>query len=142
MSTFTWYPQGRRDMIAAQIDWESGPVAAVLLGDGYTYNSGHATYGDLSDENGDSDYSPVEVTGRVVDLDSEGRTVIQSGEVDFGDSVTIGGVKHMVFVYGDPAGLTSSDPLIAVQTFASKLSSSSSEFKIMAPAYWMRVEDA
>ena len=133
------YDSGLLGLADGSIDWDdASDVAAVLLDDSYSPDlSVHSTYGDLSGEIDDADYSPQAVTGRAITLNG-GSVDYTSDDVVFGSDVSIG-ARYIVFVQGDPSNLSSGDPLISVQDFGEMVSSTNAEYRVNMDGYWFRL---
>ena len=137
------YVNGFRKMVDGTISWGSDSIAAVLLSADYTPDPvEHETWGDVSTYMVSSpDHSPVLVANRAVSLDSSNRVVFTSSDISWGSDVDIA-AHYCVFVRGDPADLTSTDPLISLHDFGSVRESINSDFALLAPSYWFRIQPA
>lgn len=136
------YDNGKLGLANCSIDWANDAnFAAVLLGDSYTPDlSTHSTYGDLTDEITDTDYSPVAVANRAVTLEGDGSISYTSDPVSFGTDVSIS-ARYMVFVNGDPSNLQAGDAILSLHDFEEVKSSTNSEFSIQQDGSWFSLSE-
>lgn len=138
-TTHELYDSGFLNLLDGTVQWDEDTITAVILSSDYSKDlSSHSTYGDVSgDEIDDDDYSPVEVTNKDISL-SDGNVTYTSDDIDFGSDVSISG-QYIVFLQGDPASLSDSDPLISVHDLGEEKSSTNSDFRLNAPSAWFEV---
>jgi hypothetical protein len=129
-NTLQFYNSGFLGFFNGSIDWDSATnVAAILVDDTYTFSASHSTYNDVDDyEIDDEDYSAIAVGSRSTALDDGNSKVkFTCAALSWGSNVTIA-AKGIVLVMGNPASLSTSDPLIGFIDFGEEKSSTDSTF--------------
>lgn len=134
-----FYDSGKLALMGGNASWANDSITAILLDQNYAFDPQDDTYGDVSPlEASSPDYQQVEVPGRSVTLDDEGRVVFTSEDISFGDDVSIA-ARSVVFVVGTPGNLGSNDTLISAHDLGRLRESENSEFKLIAPDFWLRI---
>ena len=118
-------------------DLDGVGIAAVLVGSGYTPNlATHATYSDISaNEISGGDYAQVAVTGAVLS-DISGGVRFDTGDITWGNPVTIPACKYLALVVGTAGSLGVGARVIGIQdldTGGGTVESINAEFTVQAP---------
>lgn len=122
---------------------ETAPLTACLLAPNHQLNlSGHSQFLDVvDDEVPGRDYERVAITGQYIDRSGTVPS-FHTDSVNFGNPVTLGPVRYMVFVCGSKGNLNVSSPLLGVLELSvgGVVEAQRSSFEISQPAEgWVRL---
>ena len=132
MALCTAYHTGFRNLLDGSIPFGTTACYAVLV-NGYTFDSAHTAYSDVSATELDTagDYAPVELTGKTVTLEG-GQILFDCDNISFGTEVSIGPADGIVLLAGAAATPDAADPVLFYAPL-SDLQSTNDTFAINVP---------